>query len=235
MEAFSDGVFAVAITLLVVNLVVPRRGGPPILDQLSAAWPSFVAYLISFLTIGIIWVNHHALVRNIAVVNRTLLFLNLVLLMFVVTIPFSTATMAAFLTTEGRDAKVATALYALNFEIMSLCFTAVFEWTLREDARLQNPVPDSAKWAVRWRFYFGQLPYAVAIGLAFLSPAVSVAVTGAVAVYYMFERTPGPAGRSLPAVPGDAGQAIALANARDAGQYALLRSLPVIAALRRRA
>ena len=190
MEAFSDGVFAVAITLLVVNLAVPKRGGPPILDQLGAAWPSFVAYLVSFLTIGIIWVNHHALVMNIAVVDRTLLFLNLLLLVFVVTIPFSTATMATFLTSGGQDAKVAMALYALDFEIMSLCFIAVFEWTLREDGRLHEPVPESAKWAVRRRFYAGQVPYAGAVGLAFLSPFVSLVVTGLVAVYYMFERTP---------------------------------------------
>ena len=189
MEAFSDGVFAVATTLLVVNLAVPKHGGPPILNQFGAAWPSFVAYLISFLTIGIIWVNHHALVRNIALVDRTLLFLNLLLLLFVVTIPFSTETMAAFLTGRGQDAKVAMALYALNFEIMSLCFTALFEWTLREDRRLHEPVPQSAKWAARRRFYAGQLPYAAAIGLAFLSPFVSLAVTGLVAVYYMFERT----------------------------------------------
>jgi uncharacterized membrane protein len=190
MEAFSDGVFAVAITLLVLNLAVPRRGGPPILNQLGAAWPSFAAYLISFLTIGIIWVNHHALVMNIAAVDRTLLYLNLVLLAFVVTIPFSTATMATFLIGGGQDAKVATALYALDFEIMSVCFMAVFEWTLREDTRLHDPVPQSEKWAARWRFYIGMVPYAAAIGLAFLSPVVSLAVTGLVAVYYMFGRTP---------------------------------------------
>ena len=190
MEAFSDGVFAVAITLLVVNLAVPKHGGPPIVHQLSAAWPSFVAYLISFLTIGIIWVNHHALVTNIAVVDRTLLFLNLLLLMFVVTIPFSTAMMADFLTSGGQDADVATAIYALDFELMSLCFAAVFEWTLREDARLHIPVPESARWAVRRRFGAGLLPYAVAIGLAFLSPYVALALTGLVAVYYAFEETP---------------------------------------------
>ena len=192
MEAFSDGVFAVAITLLVVNLAVPKRGGPPIVEQLSAAWPSFVAYLISFLTIGIIWVNHHAIVRNIAAVDRTLLFLNLLLLMFVVTIPFSTSTMADFLTSGGRDAKVATAIYAADFELMSLCFAAIFEWTLHRDAWLHNPVPESAKWGARLRFTVGLVPYAAAVGVAFLSPAVSLAVTGLVAVYYMFERTPGP-------------------------------------------
>jgi uncharacterized membrane protein len=191
LEAFSDGVFAVAITLLVVNLAVPKRGGPPVVSQLASAWPSFVAYGISFLTIGIIWVNHHALVANIAVVDRTLLFLNLLLLMFVVTIPFSTATMATFLTSPGRDAKVAMAIYALDFEFMSLCFTAVFEWTLREDRRLHEPIPETARWGARLRFYAGQIPYAAAIGLAFLSPYVSLAVTGVVAVYYMFGGTTG--------------------------------------------
>jgi TMEM175 potassium channel family protein len=192
LESFSDGVFAVAATLLVVNLAVPRHGGPPILDQLAAAWPSFVAYLVSFFTIGIIWVNHHALIQNVAVVNRTLLFLNLLLLVFVVTIPFSTATMASFLTGGSQNAKVAAALYALDFEIMSLCFMALFEWTLREDSRLHEPVPEEARWPARRRFYAGQLPYAGAIGLAFASPAASLAVTGLVAVYYVFERTPGP-------------------------------------------
>ena len=189
LEAFSDGVFAVAITFLVFNLAVPRRGGPPVLDQLTADWPKFVAYLISFLTIGIIWVNHHALVQNIAVVDRTLLFLNLLLLAFVATIPFSTATMAEFLTSPGRDATVATAIYALDFEFIALCFTALFEWTLRNEDRMHHPVPVAARPAARLRFYAGLLPYAAAVGIAFASPAASVVITGLVAVYYVFERT----------------------------------------------
>ncbi len=94
LEAFSDGVFAVAITLLALNLAVAGTGHGPLLHQLGEHWPSFIAYLISFFTIGIIWVNHHALVRSIAVVDRTLLFLNLLLLLFVVVIPFATATLA---------------------------------------------------------------------------------------------------------------------------------------------
>ncbi len=83
LEAFSDGVFAVAITLLALNLAVGGPGHGPLLQQLGQHWPTFIAYLISFFTIGIIWVNHHALTTNIRVVNRTLLFLNLLLLLFV--------------------------------------------------------------------------------------------------------------------------------------------------------
>src|SRR6185437_983777 len=91
LEAFSDGVFAVAITLLALDLAVAGpEGHGPLAEQLYHKWPAFLAYLISFFMIGIIWVNHHALVRQITKVDRTLLFLNLVLLLFVVLIPFST-------------------------------------------------------------------------------------------------------------------------------------------------
>jgi uncharacterized membrane protein len=86
LEAFSDGVFAVAITLLALDLPVAGQGHGPLLHQLAEHWPSFVAYMISFFTIGVIWVNHHALVGNITIVDRTLLFLNLLLLLFVVLI-----------------------------------------------------------------------------------------------------------------------------------------------------
>jgi Endosomal/lysosomal potassium channel TMEM175 len=97
LEAFSDGVFAVAITLLALNLAVRGPGYGPLAHQLGDQWPAFVAYLISFFTIGIIWVNHHALVSNIAIVSRLLLFLNLVLLLFVVMVPFATKTVADYL------------------------------------------------------------------------------------------------------------------------------------------
>jgi uncharacterized membrane protein len=191
VESFSDGVFAVAITLLALNLTVEgRTSDRSLLWQLGNNWPAFVAYLISFFTIGVIWVNHHAVVGNIAVIERPLLFLNLLLLAVVVAIPFVTATMASYLTDPGQDARVAMALYAGTFEAMGLAFSAVFEWTLREDARLHQPVPASRKWAARARFYVGQVPYIIAIGIAFISPYAALVITALVAVYYIFERTP---------------------------------------------
>lgn len=194
--------FAVAITLLALNLAVDGPGHGSLLHQLGHHWPAFVAYAISFFTIGIIWVNHHALVNNIAIVNRALLFLNLLLLAIVVAIPFVTATMADYLTAGGQDAHVAMALYAGTFELMGLGFTAVFEWALREDSRLHRPVPGDAKWAVRARFYGGQVPYLIAVGVAFVSAPAALIITALVAVYYVFERTPA-AGRA----PADAGAA----------------------------
>lgn len=189
LEAFSDGVFAVAITLLALNLAVAGPGHGPLLQQLSQHWPSFVAYLISFFTVGIIWVNHHALVNNIAIVDRTLLFLNLVLLLFVVAIPFATGTMAEYLTSRDQDAHVAMVLYVLVFEGMALSFAAIFGWTLHE-GRTHQPVPKEARPVAWLRFGIGALAYVVAIGVAFVSAPAALAIIGLVAVYYIFERTP---------------------------------------------
>jgi uncharacterized membrane protein len=190
LESFSDGVFAVAITLLALDLTIAGPGHGRLLNQLGHHWPSFVAYLISFFTIGVIWVNHHTLIANIAVVNRTLLFANLVLLVVIVAIPFATATMASYLTAGGQDAHVAAALYAGTFELMSLAFVGLLEWALHEDERMHQPVPAPARTAVRTRFYIGQLPYLVAFGVAFVSAPAAVIITALVAIYYIFERTP---------------------------------------------
>ena len=113
LEAFSDGVFAVAITLLALNLAVKGPGYGTLAHQLAHQWPGYLAYLISFFTIGIIWVNHHTLVANVAVVTRKLLFLNLVLLLFVVLIPVATGTVADYLAEGGFDAKLAVAVYGI--------------------------------------------------------------------------------------------------------------------------
>src|ERR1043166_3671970 len=110
LEAFSDGVFAVAITLLALDLAVAGPEGPGSLaHHLEGKGPAVLAYLISFFMLGIIWVNHPALVRQITKVDRTLLFLNLVLLLFVVLIPFTTSTEAAYFPHNNNDARLAMA------------------------------------------------------------------------------------------------------------------------------
>jgi uncharacterized membrane protein len=186
LEAFSDGVFAVAITLLALNLAVAGPGHGPLLEQLGTHWPTFVAYLISFFTIGIIWVNHHALMTNIRVVDRTLLFLNL---LFVVGIPFATATMAEYLTSAGQDAHIAMALYALVFEGMSIAFCFIFAWTMGE-GRSHRPVPRENRGRAWLQFGVGLLLYLVATGVAFVSAPAALVIIGLVAVYYMVDPRP---------------------------------------------
>ena len=194
LEAFSDGVFAVAITLLALNLAVLGPGHGPLGRQLADHWPSFAGYVVSFLTIGIIWVNHHTLFKNFAKVDRTLLFLNLLLLFFVVAIPFATATIAAYLSHGGADASLAAVVYQGVFEGMSLSFGILFWWSIRHEHLKVALTPAGARAAVI-RFGAGNVAYLVAVGIAFLNAPASLLVSGLVAAYYVFEQTParGPA------------------------------------------
>ena len=199
LEAFSDGVFAVAITLLALDLTVAGPGHGALAHQLGVRWPAFAAYVVSFFVIGIIWVNHHVLVRSISVVNRTLLFLNLVLLLFVVMIPFATATVAEYLTLTGKEApnaKTAMVLYGAVFLGMSAGFGSILEWTLHGE-RVYQPVPKEKRWAARVRFVGGGGVYVVAIVVALFSPIASFILIALVAVYYIFERTPASAGGEI--------------------------------------
>jgi uncharacterized membrane protein len=201
LEAFSDGVFAVAITLLALNLIIEGPGhGVPLQHQLWEHRWSFGAYLLSFFVIGIIWVNHHVLIRSIALVDRTVLFLNLVLLIFVVLIPFSTATAAQYLPVRGEDVsvKVAMAMYSAVFLGMSIGFGSIFEWTLHGNHRTV-PLPPEAHWPARLRFVGGSGVYVVAIVVSLFNAVIAFALIALVAVYYIVERTPAaPAAESQP-------------------------------------
>ncbi len=199
LEAFSDGVFAVAITLLALNLTIEGPGHGLLRHQLWEHRWSFAAYLLSFFIIGIIWVNHHAVIKSIAVVDRTLLFLNLVLLLFVVLIPFSTATVAQYLPVGGPDVKVAMVLYSAVFLGMSAGFSSIFEWTLHGEHRAV-PLPPQAHWRARLRFVGGSGVYVVAIIVSLFNATVAFILIALVAVYYILEHTP-----ASPAAPESSG------------------------------
>ena len=189
LEAFSDGVFAVAITLLALNITVEGPGHGRLQHQLWEHRWSFAAYLLSFFVIGIIWVNHHVLIKSIALVDRTLLFLNLVLLLFVVLIPFSTATAAEYLPVGGPDVKVAMAMYSAVFLGMSIGFSSIFEWTLHGDHRTV-PLPPEAHWPARLRFVGGSGVYVVSFVVSLFNATIAFILIALVALYYIVERTP---------------------------------------------
>jgi len=190
LEAFSDGVFAVAITLLALDLTVAGPAGHGSLtDQLHEKWPAFLAYLISFFMIGIIWVNHHVLVRSIIKVDRLLLFLNLVLLLFVVLIPPATATVADYFSLHDWSTQVAMMLYGGVFLGMSVGFGAIFEWTLHGE-RVYQPLPWERHWAARARFVGGGLVYVVAVVVATFNAVAAFVLIALDAVYYIVENTP---------------------------------------------
>jgi uncharacterized membrane protein len=181
LEAFSDGVFAVAITLLVLDLHVATD--KPLARALGDAWPSYVTYVVSFLTIGIIWMNHHAQFDRITEADRTLMVLNLLLLLFVTLIPFPTRLLATGLNNH-RDRDVAAAVYAGTLLAMSISFFSTYLWAAHR--RLFGDwIEDRHVGYLLRRNGAGLSVYAAAIGIAFVSADISLALCGLVAVYYL--------------------------------------------------
>src|SRR6266851_2435972 len=129
LEAFSDGVFAVAITLLVLQFAVPDVQSGKLLAKLLGQWPQLVTYVASFLTVGVVWVNHHTMFRNLRAVDRTIQFINLVLLLTVVLVPYPTALLGRYLN-SGLDGSVAAAFYAVVMTVMAIAFQCLVAWAL---------------------------------------------------------------------------------------------------------
>jgi uncharacterized membrane protein len=199
-ESFSDGVFAVAITILVFNLLPIGAGtvsSRQLTHALSGAWPQYAAYAISFLTIGIMWLNHHTLLAHVTRVDRTLLAINLFLLMGVVAIPFPTALVAEHLTgLSGRaGGSVAAVVYGLTMIAISIGFSGMWLYLeahrerLGASARMRSPAAASV------RFTLGLVGYVVATLLAaFVSATVALALYGVIAVYYLIDHLPDASG-----------------------------------------
>ncbi len=185
LESFSDGVMAVAITLLVLNLDVPSPPAHPSLAHaLASNWPKYAAYVISFLTIGIIWINHHAMVGRLRQTDHPILTLNLLLLLSVGVLPFATNLMASYLR-ESRGQHLAAAVYSGSFLLMSILFAAMNRHILFRKAHLlATPLSEARRRQILRRGITGLLPYTVATALAPVSAYVTLAICGAVAVFY---------------------------------------------------
>jgi uncharacterized membrane protein len=184
LEAFSDGVFAIAITLLVLDIHVPEPGSGRLGHELLAQWPSYAAYVVSFLTIGIIWINHHAAFSRLRAVDQSILMLNLLLLLSVGILPFTTSLMAAYLK-EGSGEDLAAAVYGGSFLLMGLIFVlANRQILLRRPRLLRQPIAPAAARNVLAFAALGQIPYVLATALAFVSPYITLGICAACAVYY---------------------------------------------------
>jgi uncharacterized membrane protein len=182
LEAFSDGVFAVAITLLVIEIAVPT--GEDLWHQLKEEWPSFASFFVSFWVIGIIWVNHHGVLDHLKRADRGVLYLNLLLMMTVVFIPFSTALLAEHLK-SGADEEVAAVVYSAAFTAMGLAFGSLWTYITRHRAALGVELSDDEVRRTNVVFLIGNPVYAIALVVAFISPAAVLVINGAVAIYYM--------------------------------------------------
>ena len=196
-EAFSDGVFAVAITVLVFGLLGIGSGK---LDAgvLLHAWPHYFAYVVSFLTIGIMWMNHHTIMAHVTRVDRPLLVLNLLLLMGIVAISFPTQLVAEHL--RGSGGTAATVTYGLVMIAISAGFAAMWVYVVTHASSLGAAVPEGALRQSVPGFTLGGAVYlAGTLIAAFISALAGLVIFGLLAVYYLFEHLPDPTGE-----PGEA-------------------------------
>jgi uncharacterized membrane protein len=182
VEAFSDGVFAIAITLLILAVGFEQTIAEGNLEhQLLDLWPAYIAYAVSFLTIGIMWVNHHQIFRHFRVVDRPLLLLNILLLMCISFTPFPTRVVAEHAQDAG-DREAAAVLYGLTMICTAISFFAVWYYGSR---RLLRPDADMREVSGITRSYLPGAPiYALATVTAFVSSIASLIMFGAITIFY---------------------------------------------------
>lgn len=181
LEAFSDGVFAIAITLLILEIDVPLHS-EHLFHDLLHKWPSFLAYALSFLVILIMWVNHHTIFRLISRIDRRFLILNGVLLMLITFLNYPTAVLADYLTSS--HAGTALVLYNGTFVVVALTFATLWFYAAR-DGRLLAPGIDPERITMINRAYRrGPFIYFAAFLMAFVSVPLSLAIDIGLAIYF---------------------------------------------------
>lgn len=182
VEAFSDGVFAIAMTLLVIDLLPLSERGGDVAAELSASWPTFFAFLTSFFTILVIWMNHHLLFTLIKRVDRNFLFLNGLLLLGATFVPFPTALVAQNLLTDGAVA--AAVVYAATGLGLAAAFNGVWRYAAKNRRLLGASVTDEQIARINRGYWVGPAGYGTALALAFVFPVASVGLITALAIFY---------------------------------------------------
>jgi uncharacterized membrane protein len=187
LEAFSDGVLAIAITLLILEVRVDQPPGESLAAALRHALPDIGAYAASFLQIGIIWANHHALFRVVDHVDQLLLLLNLLLLSSVSFLPLPTRLVAEH--TAGADARTAVLLYGATLTLSALAYNLIWRHIVRARLLTAGVSPAFIR-DVTVRYLLGLTAYAAATLVALTSPLISIVLTVALALMFTFGPSP---------------------------------------------
>jgi uncharacterized membrane protein len=183
IEAFADGIFAFAATLLILNLAVDQSS--PLGPQLMHIWPSYAAYGISFITIGIIGANHHQVMHQLAHVDRFFLMVTVLFLMFIAFIPFPTRLLALDIRTP--DAEPAALAYGITLTGTAVLFNVLWRYAARGRRLLRADVDERVVDGINRSFAFGPASYALATVVALISPQVSAGMYAAIAAFYIVE------------------------------------------------
>lgn len=174
---FSDGVFAIAVTLLILE-VRPPQDTRDLLHGLLSLWPSYLSYAVTFLLIGQMWVNHHVMFDHIRAVDRMVLFLNTMLLMVIAFLPFASSVLAtAFDSGHGRRSAVV--FYGIAFEAVAALFNVLWEYVRRSRHLLQQTLGPDDTVAIGGRYRLALVWIAVGTALGLLHPVVGVVVIAA--------------------------------------------------------
>ncbi len=190
LEAFSDGVIAVAITLLVLDIKVPHAadvGEGSLLHVLGHQWPVYLAYLTSFATILVMWLNHHNLFKQIKRADHTLLLLNGLLLLGVTLVPFPTALMAEYI--REPQARTAAVVYAGSFVLIALFFNAMWNYAAHNGRLLAHDADPQFVADTKRQFRIGPILYVIAVGLALINAVVCFGYILLLAVYWALPTT----------------------------------------------
>lgn len=184
-EAFSDGVFAFAITLLVLNLRDPSSSGVSLSQGLIEEWPSFFALVTSFITVLVMWLNHHNMFSHIERVDRRLMLRNGVLLLFVVLTPFTTSIVAGHLALpEPPDARTAAVLYSGNFLFIALAWNVLWRYCAKDRRLLREDVTNEEARTITRQYVVAPLGSVAALVISLVSGLASVTVVLAIAAFY---------------------------------------------------
>jgi uncharacterized membrane protein len=190
LEAFSDGVFAVAITLLVLNIKIPGIDVPTsqlpndtqLWSTLLNEWPMLAAYTTSFATIGVMWINHHRLYTHIKRTNTMLMLLNLLLLLIIVFVPVPTALVAEYLVHPDQHA--AALLYSGTMIILAICFNLLWRYASYHNRLLAKNADERAVNAITKQYWLGPVVYLLAFILALFSTPASLTLNFLLALFF---------------------------------------------------
>jgi TMEM175 potassium channel family protein len=185
LEAFSDGIFAIAITLLVLTIAEPTNFHD-LGHQLSDHVPDFAAYIVSFAVIGIMWLNHHSIFSHFEKSDRGLVLCNLALMLTIAFLPYPTSVFGRALV-QGSGTRVAAIFYSATMAVNAYMWAVLWLYASTKRRLLVPEFPESERTVATVMFTLGTVAYTLAVGLAFLSPVASLALQGAFAVYYAFD------------------------------------------------
>jgi uncharacterized membrane protein len=186
LETFADGVFAIAATLLILN--VDAQVSEDLHDlggRLLDIWPSYVAYAVTFFTIGIVWVNHHTVMSQIDRTDRIFLFLNIGFLMFVAFAPFPTRLIAEHI--RGEGARAATLTYGITLVLMAVLFNALWLYASLGARLLRGDHDPKVVRGITRSYALGPATYLAATLISIVTPIVGVILFAAIAGFYILE------------------------------------------------